>query len=257
VDDNGFLIWLAVFVGTIVAMVYLVTPLVLWARRSFPARPPLRRFELSGVDRPTAEYLARHATDLLTLGFDEPAHFRMSELNDTTTSYFILAVDLDAGTVGSVAVTLYGPKKARRFARVAFSNRTDDGGQVATSNLAVPVLFIRPETVALQVPSVESAAELLALHRAAVARHPLDGRPVLYESGREAEYLDQYYFRQTYDEGVRRGTFRYRESADEYRLTLPGAFAMVWANLPPLKWLHARRLRSEDRRVLAEYGEAR
>jgi hypothetical protein len=231
VDDNGFLIWLAVFVGTIVAMVYLVTPLVLWARRSFPARPPLRRFELSGVDRPTAEYLARHATDLLTLGFDEPAHFRMSELNDTTTSYFILAVDLDAGTV--------------------------DGGQVATSNLAVPVLFIRPETVALQVPSVESAAELLALHRAAVARHPLDGRPVLYESGREAEYLDQYYFRQTYDEGVRRGTFRYRESADEYRLTLPGAFAMVWANLPPLKWLHARRLRSEDRRVLAEYGEAR
>ncbi len=253
-DNDFLLIWLAGVVATIVALMYVVTPLVLWARRSFPARPPLRRFELSGVDRPSAEYLARHAADLLTLGFEEPAHFRLSELNDTATSYFILAVDRDTGTVGSVAVTLFGPKKARRLARISFVNRTDGGDAVVTYNLTIPMLYTRPQAVVLQVPSVESAAELLALHRVALARHPLDGRPLLYEPGGEAGYVTRYYLRLNYDEGVRHGYFRYREAADDYRFTLPGAFVMVWVNLIPMKWLHARRMRREERRVLAEYG---
>ena len=228
------LVLVAAVAATLVVLLYFVNPFVV-CRRRMPGRPTMRRFELSEVDRVSAEYLAAHAADLLALGFDEPTHFTASELGGVATSFFILAVDRTAGTVGSVAVTLYGPQKSRRLARVAFTNRTDADEQLVTHNLDVPLVFHRPEAVTLQVPGVAAAADLLNLHRAALARQPQAGRPLVYPPGGEAEYLRTFYFRQTYDEGVRRGFLWHDAVNDEYRFTLHGAFVVTWANLLPLK----------------------
>ncbi|MBX9582135.1 MAG: hypothetical protein K2X87_17660 [Gemmataceae bacterium] len=222
------------------------------------ARPTVRELDFAALDRRTAEFLRTRAEALIPLGFDEPTLVDLPDHVSGIDVYGVLLANRRTGEKASVRVHLgrAGPAVSR-VSVVEFGTWYDTGEKVRTANAADdPAYPPAPGDLRTTLPSVDDPAELLAVHRVLAERHRPGGRPVLYPPGAGAEHLTDR-LAEVGPDLARQGYMRYDRAGDCYRPTLRGACRVAWAALPPGRQVRRLALRRRERKLLAEWREAR
>lgn len=236
----------------------LVHPLWVRSKLRFYARPNYTPFDLADADRDVVDYFTRQVAGLRSLGFEPPAYYFRRDDITRVEIHFGFLVNRSNSVMASVGA-VFDLAGETTLCFLTFDNRYSEGAHVVTDNLSVPAdSFLVPEgTVQTRVPGVGDPAELYALHLAVLAELKPPGTPIRCEQGREIEYLNDVDVAGVYEEQVRRGLLRYDEAQKWYTFTLRGAYRFVWCQLWPLGAIRTRRMRREERRVLAEFRAGR
>jgi hypothetical protein len=234
----------------------LVHPLRVRAWYRLPSRPRIDPLDLGDADRDVADFFREQVAALRPLGFEPPAYYISRESTPDVTAHYAYLVNRENSVMAS-AVAWFLSAGGPTGCSLSFDNRYSSDTHVITSNdNAMPFYALPDGTVLTQVPSVRDPAELYSLHLAVLAEVTPAGAPVCCQPGREIEYLREVDHDPFYEEQVRRGLFHYDDALAAHTLTLRGAYRLVWGELWPLKGVRARRMRREERRVLAEFRAA-
>ncbi|WP_020470662.1 hypothetical protein [Zavarzinella formosa] len=237
---------------------YLGFPLLIYANQKFPARPKMTELDMEGLDPDHAEFFMRQTRAVIKLGFDEPTLVQMDNAAPLVSTYLIMLVNRPTGDKAMVTVIVGRGDTPEQTAYLEFSTRFDSGEVFDTHNSATLSAFPPgPQTVRTQVPMVTDPRELFELHTYVMGKHLIASKKFVYEPGQALEYLIRYAFIKTYDIQVSRGWLWLDPNTDAYRLTLRGAFLIVWGLQQPFKTFRKMILNRRATRTLQEFRQAR
>jgi hypothetical protein len=225
-----------------------------------PTRPAVRELDFDAVDRRTAHFLRTRAEAVIDLGFEEPSLVELPAPGTLVKAYMIVLVNRPAGDGAAVTVVVGGgPVVLARGTVVEFGTEFDDGGDYETAcTTELPPFPPSPGVIRTLAPSLTDPAELYALHRFVTGRHPGGGaRVVPFPPGGALGYVLDHAYSKLYDAQVRRGLLYVDGSGAYYRPTLRGACRMAWGLVPPVTWFRRTAIRRRERKLLAEWEEAR
>jgi hypothetical protein len=250
VDTLGYIL-------VVVGLFYVGLPIVLRFHQRFPTRPDLRPLGFDSLAPQISHFLTSRSEAVLKLGFAEPTLVRVMNAAPHVVSYLVMLINRERGDKAMVSfITSTGPTPIQT-AYLEYSTRFESGRVFNTLNSGtLPAFPPAPLATRTQTPSVQDPEELYRLHQYVIDRAGADGPKVMYEQDKALDYLIDYAFIKTYNIQVARGLLRYRPDEDAYRLTLLGAYRLVWGLLPPLKWLRHVLLIQRAKTVLREFRHA-
>lgn len=234
--------------ATIVAMWYLLMPLVIMAiqtQRANPVAVQLRSFdEVKRADLNTGLLLESAASELGKLDFRTGMPVRI-QMSASSTGYALVG-EASNGDVAEAYVLLRStPERTTRTAWLNFHSDTRTFRQTVTSNM--PTITGIPPIAgnkAVRALGVTDFARLYALHEVAVrdsgGRRPSQGRPLDH-----AAYIAGETDRGSDNMCAHGWAWRTGNNRETLRLTPKGAFLMVWYKLPPLHQIAAARVKRE------------
>jgi hypothetical protein len=220
--------------GLVLLLYYVAAPLQ--ARRTFwiSPTPEIHAVDLESPETPPSVSEGAYSTAevLAPQGFIGRGNYYIDNYYSSADSYVGLLEDRASSTIARrVEVAL--PAGAAVEPYVEFSTVFADGMEIITSNDVRPMLFPTEKSKRIfDFPEVRDPAQLLALHRRAVAEGgvcsvpvpSIESDPARVNLKKIAEGLDYY---------VRVGYLRLDEASGTYRLTVRGALMVGWKQLWP------------------------
>lgn len=245
-----YLLYVAI---TLVALMYLVAPLIVMFTLHHRAGMTAQPAGLSAVPPEALTFLTRTATNLATLGFESVGPFVTPPVG-MAVSMVMLATHRGQGDTAVVVCTFTGQKAGAvqlKVSMVEFLSEAPDGRLVLTNNSPDPGAFPPgPGREVASLPGVLSPARLYRIHQARAAKL-LGSQPrVVPQPEQELEFLS-HHLERAWSDQVPNGMVML--TGGVYRPTLYGAYRMVWGELPPFRWIRMARRNAAARRVLAEF----
>jgi hypothetical protein len=241
-------------------IVYLGFPLVIKATLKLNARPQLQPLTPKYAPDDVKEYFEQVGPRLASLGFEQEACFTIENAVPNVTSHVALCINRTSGQAAAASVMItqpQGDKPPVVKSHVEFLTRLATGQAVTTSNSQDLGAF-KPtrDTDALSAPGLTDMAQLYQLHqwRDSKLVNPSAER-FLPAPGAALDW-----FAQGYEESIARQVKTGYVQADPsdsttYTPTIQGAYAMTWAQLPPMKQMRRgaeeKRAASQTRQALA------
>ena len=135
-----------------------------------------------------------------------------------------------------------------------FRTKFTDGTEIVTSNGKFRGIFpVNPRVDALLCPGVGDVERLYSFHRARVARDAGPRVATLDGTADGPAYMRKEW-RDTFDRLAKLGYYRIDTGADQYRMTLKGAFLTTYRLLSPFRQIQAFRRAAKSNRALKELG---
>ena len=253
--------WLAVIVVLVVAVPYVLGPLLILS--SFKLKSPTRIVLLDPqglkLPRDVKQYLQPVCAQLGELGFEPVAYFCLPDLVPNAKSISVLLQNddtADAAMTNCIYSDVVGTRTIMKTKYVEFVSRFRDGVVLQTNNSRELSAFRdEPECHTVKFWAAQDEAELYRRHLEIgklLSRAPRTLRHVEEFRGDIKEYLQAAVIDEAADYQVEIGLLR--RVADGYRPTVKGAFLLTWQELWPWKAIRRTAKRREAQRWLAEIG---
>lgn len=249
------LLW---FLPVLVLAYYLLFPLLILSQQRFPARPKMTELDMENLDEDQAAFIMSRTRAVIDLGFDEPTMVEMHDAAPLVSTYLIMLVNRQTGDKAMATVMVGRGPVPEQTAYLEFSTRFETGEVFDTHNASTLGAFPPgPQSVRTQVPTVTDPAELFDLHTFMMDKHQIASKKFVYAPGEALDYLTRYAFIKSYDEQVARGWLWHEPVTDTYRLTVKGAYLIVWGLQQPFKALRHLAMRRRASLALKEFHQAR
>jgi hypothetical protein len=252
---------LLVIVLSIIALVYLGGPLLIFVTQKMKARPRFETLEPSQMPAPVAEYVYSTANALRQAGFVPEAYITLPDAVPNVRAYLIMLTNREAGDKAMVTVLLghvEGQAEGLTNAYTEFSTRFASGRTVDTMNSRDLSAFPKlPHEYKTQLPHVLDPIQLYDIHCHVMAHHagiaPND-RKIVYDEGQAIPYLTEVFAR-SYEEQTAAGILYRTSGGDDevYRPTWRGAFGMTWGLLFPFLNLRRMQRAAHGNKILASF----
>ncbi|MEA2734616.1 MAG: hypothetical protein QOE14_1067 [Humisphaera sp.] len=250
--SNMTLIYLLIGIAL---LTYVGMPLLIKNTLRIRARPAMSPATPTHFDESVQQFFAASAAKLATLRFEQAAVFTIEQATPGVTSHVALWLNRGAGQAAAVNVMISrGGDKPNRVKRyVEFLTRVQEGVSVTTNNSSNLGAFKKTRGCdSLSAQHLHDLTHLYRLHLWREEKFAGKSAPrCLPAPGSEVSW-----FADLFEESIKRqldtGYLQYT-GGDVYVPTLPGAYFMTWAELPPMKPL---RRSAEDRRAEAQVCQA-
>ena len=235
------------------AAFYLGIPLLVKFSGGMNANPDLLPVDPSQWPPQVAQTMSRVEHDLYALGFSIVARFRMPNATGNTDTLVTMLVHYKSGDKAMITA-IWG--RANGIWKLGtlyteFSTRFEDGHCFNTMNSKTLSSFQRgPLEIKTQVPKIQDAAPLWALHRFVMAKHNPQGRKVVYEMKDAERYLRRVW-REGFLEQAKFGMFA--ERGAKFQPTFKGAYLMTWGLLWPMKPIREAQMNARAKTITAEW----
>jgi hypothetical protein len=237
---------------------YVGVPLIIKATLKMNARPTIQPLTPKYAPDYVKEYFEQVGPKLVSMGFESEACFTIEGAVPNVTSHVSLGVNRKTGQAVTAVVMItqpQGDKPPVIKTHTEFLTRLATGQSVTTSN-AVDLGAFKPikgiET--LSAPQVQEPGQLYQLHQWRESKL-LDASAERFVP---AQGATMNWFADGYEESIARQVKTGYVQADPseptiYSPTVQGAFAMTWAQLPPMKQM---RRSAEDKRAGGQLRQA-
>lgn len=234
-------------------IMYLGTPLLIWATQRQAANPELEPHGMALEDT-NYQFLTTAAAQMQALGFELIGYFGYNVQTNVNVllAYLVHRKNGDAG-IAVVMETSAGIKAQT----VEFATRFFDQSSITTGNSRKPGVFIQPRTKPVyHFPWIVNPARLYDIHQQLILRDKLGIPKDPPEPGHEQERLLEGMRAEMKDQ-LERGILRLGASGAYYHPTLWGAYLMTWKLLFPVKQIRVAIKTSKAQRLERSLIEGR
>jgi len=235
------------------ALYFLGLPLVIKFSANVKADPHFVPVDPSQWPLQVAQAIGRVEHDLYSMSFSIVARYRMPNATGNTDTLLTMLVNYQSGDKAMITAIWGQANGIWRLGTLytEFSTRFEDGHCFDTMNSKTLSSFARsPLDVKTQVPQVQDAAELFALHRFVMSSRGMSGRKVVYDMKDAGLYLRRTW-RESFEEQGKFG--RYARSGDGFSPTFKGAYLMTWGQLPPISYIRNIQMKARAQKIVSEW----
>jgi hypothetical protein len=238
-------------------LAYFGLPLVIKSTLRINARPALNPLTPAHAPDDVQEYFASVGPKLSGLGFEQAACFSMENSTPNTTPYVSLWINRKTGqaATANVIIAKNGDRPPVVKSHVEFCTKLADGPAVNTTNSADLGAFKKTKSSdTISATRLQDPGNLYRLHTWRESKlASQSAERFLPAAGTEAQW-----FADLYEESIVRQVATGYLQCDPndpsvYTPTLAGAYAMTWAQLPPMKQMNRS---AEDRRAESQIRQA-
>ena len=246
----------------IFAFLYLITPLIIKFSNVVKGSPTLERMDPAHWPPAVADEMRRHEHDLYNMGFEISERFSMTDATTNVANLLTMFIDRKSGDK-AMLTAIWGLNNGvwkLKTIYLEFSTRMRDGRCFDTMNSQVPMgTFQRgPQDVKTQVPQIKDARELYRVHLFVMRKHGVaDGaaEKMTYPPGGAENYLRRIW-RESHDEQVAFGRFKYNKARDVFTPTWKGAYFMTWRMLFPISSVIRAKMNRNAQEIVAQMRQS-
>jgi hypothetical protein len=250
------LVVLSLLVGAVIILFYGVIPLLAKRSQFLYGERELIPTTTEDLNETAREGIRRAVRDLGAEGFEVVANYRHRGGNARLLMVSVLFVNRAAGHFAQGFFVSIGSESTYRETwNLVIRTRFADGFEMNTASSTSDTAFpTDPMSDSINPYWIRDGRLLWAIHRARIEGDARKGqRRIVPDPGKEAEFLNED-FRREIDHVVATGYYVPDEIAGRYRLTIKGAYLIIWRLLWPLKHLRRAARKRRAQSVLRELG---
>lgn len=224
------------FLIALVALPYLLVPVLIRRNQFFALQPRLRAVLGSFLPQPVEAYFEECTSTLTNLGFESRIDAVSLDFGPNLRVFMRLFVETKNSIIAICSAILPDGKTEPIGNFIEFSSRFADGHEISTHNSDLLGAPIEPrKKITTTLPKIDDIAILFAIHERSVhnmgvRRKKTNFLPV---RGAELEYLIQS-FRSDLSKQASLGCLMLDKTNNCYRPTWAGAFLMGWYSMWPI-----------------------
>jgi hypothetical protein len=261
-SNIGIALWAVLIAVALLALPYVVFPMLIKKRFFTPAEPTMLPFDVSENPPPreVAAFFDRVEGALAPLGFRFAGHLAnhaeygnvtmfVKLLENRRTNDSVMVIAAFAMPVGR----LVNPPPIREQV-ITFLRRFDDGAEIRTGNSNVVQVFKSiPGKLSFGFPQISDGRTLFALHQCAAKEFGMS-RVVPLPPPERMHDLVRDNMRRELSDQVPVGYLRLNATGDRYLATWKGAYMMTWPLLQPFKNWQITRRRRRAVKLMQQWG---
>lgn len=236
---------------------YWAIPLVIYGTQSFSSDPTFDEFDPETTPPPKSvrKFFRQVQPQLEALGFELIHHVSISDaVPNVVMMLQLYRSQLEDDLAMSVCAFGMADGQAGRAVNlqeqyVEFSSELRDGTEINTNNTQQEPPFAKvPVKVNYLFMGMEDLDLLYTIHKTAIQMHGGKRKPIPHDIVEEVRQGMINEFEQQIETGY------LREGVGVFRPTVKGACMMTWKQLWPIKHIRRARRRSQNERLLADWG---
>lgn len=232
-------------------------PLLIYSSQKMEAKSTFVPIDPASVPAEVGAFFRSIVPELEREGFRVTASLGMPKAATNVQNFLVMFVNRASGDKAMVTVAMTtNPNAPTSFKKyLEFNTRFSGGECFDTSNITAAMcgaFRTGAQDTKTRLSSVQDPHLLYQIHRFVMQKKSPQGRKVLYKDGEAVEYLSRVMV-ESYEEQATFGRLFYDKSANVFRPTIPGAYAMTWAMLWPMPALRKLKMDADERRILDEF----
>jgi hypothetical protein len=238
----------ALWLASVIFLLYVVAPLVVWQLQRFSAEHTLEVIDPEELPRAIDRYFLQMTPGMVAQGFVVVAYLRDAKMLAGWAAYMTLWVNRPCGQAAMVGTIISAAGITPKAKWMEFQTELADGWRVETTNSGNLGMFVQDKkNHRLQFPGIEDPAVLYHLHLWHEEQQLDPRKPRFFPADEVVVDYMTTENRRTFERQAAAGRMKMVDG--KYRHTLGNAFRCTWMQCPPILQFRKARVRMAASRL--------